>query len=74
MSVSTTREDQAERLERIAAEAQRLADHARVAAGHFRAQDIPRGAAHGLALAGHLANIRALFDEVASAHASKSEP
>jgi hypothetical protein len=74
MSASTAREDQAERLDRIVAEAQRLADHARVAAGHFRAQDIPRAAAHSLALAGHLANIRALFDDVASAHASKAEP
>jgi hypothetical protein len=69
---SEPRAQQARRLEQIADEARRLADHARVAAGHFRSVEIARAGAHALALEGHLINIRRLLDETAVQHASRS--
>jgi hypothetical protein len=65
-------EAQATRLDCVAAEALKLAEHARVAAGHFRNREIPRGAAHTLAAEGHLLAIRAELDAVAQEHAANS--
>ena len=66
------KESQAERFDRIAAEASLLGDHARVAASHFRSGEVARAAAHGLAAEGHLVAIRALLVAIASLHASRS--
>ena len=70
---SELRDLQAQRLDRVGDEARRLADHARVAAGHFRSGEFARAGAHALALEGHLLNMRRLLDEVAILHASRSK-
>ena len=66
------REEQAKKLDRIADEAVMLAEHARVAATHFRSGEVPRAGAHALALEGHLIAARRLLDEIAVAHAAKA--
>ena len=71
---SEAREAQAKIFDAIAAESDRLATHARVAAGHFRAGEIPRGAAHAFALEGHLIAARRLLDDAAILHAARSVP
>ncbi len=65
-------ETQASRLDTIAAEAAKLAEHARIAALHFRNREVPRGAAHTLAAEGHLVAIRAELDGLAREHAAHS--
>ena len=67
-------ETQAERLDAVAAEATKLAEHARVAAIHFRNKEVPRGAAHALAARGHLLAIRAELDALTREHAAHSRP
>jgi len=67
------REEQARKLDDICAEASRLADHARMAAACFRNHEVPRAAAHAMALAGHLTNIQRIFDDIASVHASRAQ-
>jgi hypothetical protein len=69
---SAMREEQARKLDQVGTEASRLADHARIAAAHFRNNEVPRAAAHALASSGHLANIRKILDEIASVHASRA--
>jgi hypothetical protein len=67
-------QDQARRLDTIVAEAERLAEHARIAAIHFRNSEVPRGAAHTLSVEGHFLNIRAELDAIAREHAARSQP
>ena len=67
-------EDQAKRLDIIAVEAERLAEHARVAATHFRNGEVPRGAAHTFSVEGHVLNIRTELDLIAREHAARSRP
>jgi hypothetical protein len=69
-----TMQTQAARLDAIAEDAAKLADHARVAATHFRNKEVPRAAAHILAAEGHLVAIRAELDIVAREHAENSRP
>ena len=71
--VADTRKPQAQRLDRVAEEAGKVAEHARVGAEHLRAREVPRGAAHILALSGHLSSIHAIVDEIASVHAGKAQ-
>jgi hypothetical protein len=66
------REDQAKRFDALAEEASKVADHARIAAAHFRAGEVPRAGAHALALEGHLINARRLLDEIAVEHAKRA--
>jgi hypothetical protein len=66
------REEQAQRLEKVAAEAKLIADHALVAATHFRNGEFARAGAHGFAAEGHLVNLRRMLDEVAVNWASRS--
>ncbi len=66
------REEQAQRLEKLATEAKLVADHALVAATHFRNAELARAGAHGFAAEGHLANARRLLEEVAVHWASRS--
>ena len=54
------------------AELEQALGHCRVAADHFRSNEIPRGAAHAWAARGHLLNAQALLDEQAREHASYS--
>lgn len=57
-----------------AAELEQALAHCRVAAEHFRNQEIPRGTAHAWAARGHLLNTGFLLDEQAREHASRSIP
>jgi hypothetical protein len=72
MSDPAAREAQAQRLDALAAEADKIAAHARIAATHFRGGEVPRAGAHTFALEGHLVNARRLLDEVAVDHASRA--
>ena len=67
-------ETQAQRCEAIVAEAEKLAEHARIAAIHFRNGEVPRGAAHVLAAQGHLLALRTTLDAVVGEHAARSQP
>ena len=58
--------------EDAAAELERAVAHCRTAAGHFRNEEVPRGAAHGLAVRGHLLEAEAHLDDQARAHAQRS--
>jgi hypothetical protein len=71
-TAQTAREEQAQRLEKIAAEARLVADHALVAATHFRNAELARAGAHGFAAEGHLVNVKRMLDEVAVHWASRS--
>ena len=64
----------AELYREIAAECDRAAAHARVAAQHHMEGEVPRGPAHGLSVAGHLANAEDLLSEVAKLQARMSRP
>ncbi len=68
------RDEAAERLEAIAAELERAAQHCRVAAQHYRDRMIPRAAAHAWAAHGHLHHSTTDLDALAELHASKSIP
>lgn len=48
--------------------------HCRTAAAHFRAQEVPRGAAHAWAAWGHLDLAAERLHEQARMHAGKSNP
>lgn len=48
--------------------------HCRVAAEHYRNQEVPRGTAHAWAARGHLLNAEARLDEQAREHAARSVP
>lgn len=66
------RELQASRFDKIAGESASLGEHARVAAAHCRSGEIPRAAAHALALEGHLVTIRETLNDIAKLHGSRS--
>jgi len=55
-----------------AVEFERAAKHCRVAAGHFRGSEIPRGAAHAWAAYGHMLTARDSLDAQAREHAERS--
>lgn len=69
---TAAREEQARRFDQIAEEAGKVADHARIAATHFRNAEVPRAGAHALALEGHMINARRILDEIAVVHASRA--
>jgi hypothetical protein len=60
--------------EEVAAELERAAAHAAVAAQHLRDENAPRASAHAWALRGHLLEAEARLDEQAREHARRSEP
>lgn len=66
--------DVATRYQRLAEECDKAAAHARVAAQHHLAGEIPRGPAHGLSVEGHLVRARRLLEEIAEIHADHSRP
>ena len=57
----------------VAAELERAAAHAAVAAQHFRDENVPRGAAHAWALHGHLLEAQERLAAQAREHARHSE-
>jgi TPR repeat protein len=69
-------EEAAKLYEEAAAELDRAAAHARVAAQHFRDREIPRGAAHAWATRGHILAAGKALDEQALEHRlrSRTEP
>ena len=50
------------------------ARHCRTAAGHFREQEVPRGAAHAWAALGHVLNAQERLKRQARIHAGNSNP
>ena len=60
--------------EEVAAELERAAAHAAVAAQHYRDENVPRGSAHAWAVHGHLLEAQARLAEQAREHARLSEP
>jgi hypothetical protein len=58
----------------VAAELERAAAHASVAAQHFRDENVPRGSAHAWAIRGQLLETHARLDEQAREHARLSVP
>jgi len=64
----------ATRLEEIAAELERAAQHCRVAAEHYRERNVPRAAAHAWAAQGHIQRGNADLMRLAEEHADRSIP
>ena len=58
----------------IAGELERAAAHARTAAKHFEAREVPRGCAHIVAVESHLTKARRALEGVAEIHATHSVP
>lgn len=69
---SGVREEQAKKFDAIVEQATVVADHARIAATHFRAGEVARAGAHALALEGHLNLARRLLDEISVEHAARA--
>jgi hypothetical protein len=67
-------EEAARLYDAAAEELEQAAKHCRTAAGHFRDQEVPRGAAHAWAAYGHIRAAKDSLDRQARAHASKSNP
>jgi hypothetical protein len=72
--VSERFERDARLYDEVAADLDRAAAHARVAAQHFRDGVVPRGAAHAWAVRGHLLEAQARLDAQAREHARLSSP
>ncbi|HZG36070.1 MAG TPA: hypothetical protein VEY87_09500 [Gaiellaceae bacterium] len=69
------RYEEAARLYESAVEELELAArHCRTTAGHFRAGDVPRAAAHAWAARGHLLAAEEALDAQAREHTRRSEP
>ncbi len=66
--MSDSFEIQADRLEVMVEEMQKAIAHARIAASHFREGEVPRAAAHVLAIQGHLAKSASLVQEISEQH------
>ena len=67
------REDTAARYDQCAEDLLAAADHARIAAQHYRDGEIPRGCAHAWAAYGHTTKAHILLDQNAILHSSKAQ-
>ena len=74
MAKSDDLEPSAGLFDSAAEELERAAEHCRTAASHFRDGEVPRGAAHAWAAAGHVRSAQESLDEQARIHAGKSNP
>jgi hypothetical protein len=72
--LSDALEAASELYEQTAAELESAAKHCRTAAGHFRDEEVPRGAAHAWAALGHVLNAQDSLHRQAREHASRSSP
>jgi len=72
--VSDALEATARLYDEAAEELEQALAHCRVAAEHYRNQEVPRGTAHAWAARGHLLNAEARLDEQAREHAARSVP
>jgi hypothetical protein len=61
-------EVQAKRLDDLVRELEKTVAHAKVAAAHFRSQEVPRACAHTMAVTGHLVVADTLLKEIAVDH------
>ena len=66
--------DAAELYDKVAAELDQAAAHARTTAQHFRAGEVPRASAHAWALQGHLREAQERLDAQSREHARRSQP
>ena len=62
----------AQLFDQAAGELERAAGHCRVAAEHFQAGEVPRGAAHAWAAYGHAHEAAERLEQQARTHAAKS--
>jgi hypothetical protein len=60
--------------EEVAGELDLAAKHCRTAAGHFRNNEVPRGAAHAWAAQGHVLESQERMRRQAREHADRSTP
>jgi hypothetical protein len=60
--------------EQAAAELELAAQHARVAARHLRAEEVPRSGAHAWAAHGHDLAAQELLSQAARLHAARARP
>jgi hypothetical protein len=67
-----TREASAQAFEQLAADLEKAAAHYRVAAGHFRAQEVPRACAHACAAQGHVETVQEGHRRWLRLHAERS--
>lgn len=63
---------QAQRLDLVAKELESAAKHAKISANHIRNGEIPRFAAHALAVEGHIVMARSELNTIAVFHSSKA--
>ena len=62
----------AARFDALSLELEKARAHCAVAAAHFRAQEVPRGCAHAIAIRGHLLAASELLDAFAKAHSAQA--
>jgi hypothetical protein len=72
-NLEMNREAQAKRLDQVAAELEKAAGHAKIAAGHFRNAEVPRGCAHTFATEGHIIAANDLIKECAMMHRTAAQ-
>jgi len=72
--MSDALEETAKLYDEAARELHLAARHCEVAAQHFRAGQVPRGAAHAWSARGHLLDALDRLDEQAREHAGRSRP
>jgi hypothetical protein len=70
----TPNEVAARAFEAAGAELEKALEHCRTASKHYRANEVPRGAAHAWAAFGHIRLALDRFDEQARTHAARSRP
>lgn len=66
-------EIQSKRLLQIAEELEKAVAHAKIAANHFKAGEVPRGCAHSLATEGHIAAASETLSILAKDHRLKAK-
>jgi hypothetical protein len=65
-------EAQSKKLLQIAEELEKAAAHAKIAAGHFKAGEVPRGCAHSFATQGHMAVASEVMSAATKEHRLKA--
>ena len=58
----------------VADELEKAVAHCKAAAGHYRDENIPRGAAHAWSASGHVETARELLIDQSQDHAARSRP
>lgn len=71
-TMSNIYEQMAQEYETLQRELEAAMEHCRVAAGHYREENVPRACAHAFAIQGHLHMAQQRLGELAKAHAEKA--